>query len=267
LNSSETEEDARVGFDEVGEEAEREVGDHEEFEGVAGEEERRWSSVGGRWRKPHFSQRTREIGHPAGILRSAEDDSSAQDDNFIKKRDQGYEEDDFVELGGMARDAVAEIDGPGETGGSAVGVVGESGEEAADATDGDAESERNSVEIAGGLVDADVALEEFNGDQAEDQGTDDGFTSHKVGGVAEALPGELGVFEPVKESGTESGSGQGGGDAGPANGSGDGIAEATAQREEYAEGDDVGQSFEEEMRVDFVRTDRDIDGKLRSEME
>jgi len=94
LNSSETEKDARVGFDEVGEEAEGKVGDHEEFEGVAGEEERRWSSVGGRWQKPHFSQRTREMGHPAivmqGVLRlrrgfalrnlcSAQDDNSSHD--------------------------------------------------------------------------------------------------------------------------------------------------------------------------------------------
>jgi hypothetical protein len=34
LNSSEAEEDARVGFDEVAEEAEKRIGNHEEFEGV-----------------------------------------------------------------------------------------------------------------------------------------------------------------------------------------------------------------------------------------
>jgi hypothetical protein len=128
----------------------------------------------------------------------------------------------------MARDAVAEVDGPGEIGGSAIGVVGESGEKAADAADGDAEGEWDCVKVAGGLVDADVALEKFDGDQAEDQGANDGFSSHKVGGVAEALPGELGVFEPVKESGTESASGKGGGDDSPTDGSGDGIAEAAA---------------------------------------
>ena len=129
----------------------------------------------------------------------------------------------------MARDAVAEVDGPGEIGGSAIGVVGESGEKAADAADGDAEGEWDGVEIAGGLADADVALEEFDGDQAEDQGSDDGFSSHEVGGVAEVLPGELGVFEPVEEPGAESGSGDGGGDGGPTDGSCDGIAEAAAQ--------------------------------------
>jgi hypothetical protein len=39
----------------------------------------------------------------------------------------------------VARDAVAEVDGPGETRGRAAGVVGEAGEEASDAADGDAE--------------------------------------------------------------------------------------------------------------------------------
>jgi hypothetical protein len=38
LNSSETEKDARVRFDEVVEETEGQIGDHKEFEGVAGEE-------------------------------------------------------------------------------------------------------------------------------------------------------------------------------------------------------------------------------------
>ncbi len=37
LDCSEAEEEARVGFDEVVEEAERCVGDHEEFECIAGE--------------------------------------------------------------------------------------------------------------------------------------------------------------------------------------------------------------------------------------
>jgi hypothetical protein len=251
LNSSETEKDARVGFDEVAEKAEREVGDHEEFECVTGQE----GAVVG-----------------AGILRlrrgfASRGLCSAQDDNFVKDGYQDQEEDDFVELGGMARDAIAEVDGPGEIGGNAIGVVGESGEEAADAADGDAAGEWDGVEIAGGVVDADVALEEFNGDQAEDQGADYGFSSHEVGGVAEALPGELRVFQPVKKSGAESASGNGGGDDGPTDGSRDGIAEAAAQCEVDAEGNDVGESFEEEVRVDAVRAYRDIDGKLRGEME
>jgi hypothetical protein len=71
LNSSETEKDARVGFDEVAEEAEREVGGHEEFEGVAGEEEA-VVRVGVLRLRRGFASRS---------LRSA------QDDNFIEDWD------------------------------------------------------------------------------------------------------------------------------------------------------------------------------------
>ena len=60
----------------------------------------------------------------------------------VKDGGENDEEDDLVELGGMAGDAVAEVDGPRERGGGAVGVVGEAGEEAADAADDDAEAER-----------------------------------------------------------------------------------------------------------------------------
>jgi len=162
----------------------------------------------------------------------------------------------------VAGDAVAEIDGPGEGGVGAVGVVGETGEEAADASDGDAEGEWDGVEVAGGLVDADVALEEFNGDQTEDQGADDGFSSQEVGGVMEILQGELGVFEQVEESWTKSGSGDSGGDHGPADRSGDGIAEAAAQREIDTEGNDVGESFKKDVGVDYVSPEVEIDGEI-----
>ncbi len=129
----------------------------------------------------------------------------------------------------MAGDGVAEIDGPGEGGGSAVGVVGEAGEEAADASDGDAESEGDGVEIAGGLAESDIALDEFDGDEAEDESADDGLSAEQVGGVAEVVPGELGILEKKEKFGAEGGAGYGGGDDGPADGSGDGIAEAATE--------------------------------------
>jgi hypothetical protein len=129
----------------------------------------------------------------------------------------------------VAGDGVAEIDGPGEGGGSAVGVVGEAGEEAADASDGDAESEGDGVEIAGGLAESDIALDEFDGDEAEDESADDGLSAQQVGGVAEVVPGELGIFEKKEKFGAEGGAGYGGGDDGPADGSGDGIAEAATE--------------------------------------
>src|ERR1044072_7164994 len=47
----------------------------------------------------------------------------------------------LVELDRMAGDAVAEVDSPGKRRRRAVGLVGQAGEEAADATDGDAERE------------------------------------------------------------------------------------------------------------------------------
>jgi hypothetical protein len=129
----------------------------------------------------------------------------------------------------VAGDGVAEIDGPGEGGGSAVGVVGEAGEEAADASDGDAESEGDGVEIAGGLAESDIALDEFDGDEAEDESADDGLSAEQVGGVAEVVPGELGILEKKEKFGAEGGAGYGGGDDGPADGSGDGIAEAATE--------------------------------------
>jgi hypothetical protein len=61
LNSSQAEEDAGVGFDEVAEEAEGQVSDHEEFEGVAGEENCPWSLVVSRWRRLCFSQKKRGV--------------------------------------------------------------------------------------------------------------------------------------------------------------------------------------------------------------
>ena len=244
MNSSETEEDARVGLDEVAEQAEGQVGDHEEFEGVAGEE----------WIKGTPCRGGSAVG-VQGILRlrrafATRNLGSAQDDNSAKDWNQSDEEDNFVELGGMARDAVAEVDGPGERGGGAVGVVGEAGEEAADAPDGDANSEGDGVEVASGLAESDVALHEFDGDEAEDEGANNGLAAHEVGGIVEVVPGELGVFEPEEEFGTEGGSGYGGGDDGPTDGSGDGIAEAAAEPEVDAEGDEVGESLEEDVGMD-----------------
>jgi hypothetical protein len=161
----------------------------------------------------------------------------------------------------VARDAVAEVDGPGEIRGRAVGVVGEAGEEASDAADGDAESERDGVEVAGGLVESDVAFDEFDGDEACGERADDGFASDEIGGVVEAVPGEFGVFEQVEKLRAESGAGYGCGNDGPAEGNGDGIAEAAAENEVNTEGDEVGESFEEDVRVNAVGAEGDVDGE------
>jgi hypothetical protein len=161
-------------------------------------------------------------------------------------------------LGGVAGDSVAEVDGPGECRGGAVGVVGEAGEEASDAADGDAEGEGDGVEVAGGGAESDVALGEFDADQAEDECADDGFAADEVGGVVEAVQGELRIFEPEQQFGADGGSGYGGSDNGPAERGGDGVGEAAAEGEVDAGGDDVGEGFEEEVRVEGVGAEVEI---------
>ncbi len=158
----------------------------------------------------------------------------------------------------MAGDAVAEVDGPGEIGGRAVGVVGEAGEEASDASDGDAEGERDGVEVSGGIAESDVTFGEFDGDEASGECADDGFAADEVGGVVQVVPGELRVFEPVEELGAEGGSGDGGGYDGPAEGREDGVSETAAEGEVDRERDDIGERFEEEVGMDGIRAEVEI---------
>ena len=139
LNSSEAEEDARVGLDEVAEQAEGHVGDHEEFEGVAGPPAlvswrgRRTARFSTRRRVRSGSLEMTRRGYEGtprlagagggihGVLRFAQDDRLSLHANFfqnnVEERDQCEEEDDFVELGGVARDAVAEVNGHGRSDG------------------------------------------------------------------------------------------------------------------------------------------------------
>src|SRR6185437_2041920 len=77
----------------------------------------------------------------------------------------------------MPRDAVAEVDAPGQRGRFAAGVVGEAGEEAADAADGDAEAERDGEEIAGAGADVRETFDEFDGEPPAEQSADDGLAA------------------------------------------------------------------------------------------
>jgi hypothetical protein len=180
--------------------------------------------------------------------------------------DQREEEEDFVELGGMAGDAVAEVDGPGEMGRRAVGVVGEASEKASDASNGDPEGERDGVEVAGRGAESDVALDEFDGEEAEGEGSDDGFASDEIGGVVDVFESQARVFEIEDELGAQSCACDRGSQDGPAERSGDGISEAAAESEVDGEGNDIGQSFEEEMRMDGIGTEVEIDGEGGGEM-
>ncbi len=269
LNSSKAEEEAGVGFQEVAEQAKGQVGNHEKFEGVAGEEAAAgfFGKVGILRLRRHFAS----LRHG-----SAQDDSFRREGNFILKRnffqdaveegDQGQQEEDFVELGGMARNAVAEVYGPGKIARDAVGVVGEAGEETADASDGDAEGERDGVEVAGRGAKSDVALHPFDREQAEDERADDGLASNEVGGIAEVVPGKCGVFEPVQKLRAERGSGDGCRDDRPAERRRDGISEAAAERQVNAEGDEVGERFEKEMGMDDVAAEVQVIGEQQREL-
>ncbi len=152
----------------------------------------------------------------------------------------------------MAGDAVAEVYGPGEMSRRAVGVVGEAGEEASDAADGDAEGEGDRVEISGGDAQSDVTFDEFDSEEAEGKGSDDGFASDEVIRVVEVLQGEARIFEPEQKFGAEGRAGDCGGDDGPAERRLNGIAETAAESEVDEERCDVGKSFEKEMRMNSV---------------
>ncbi len=161
----------------------------------------------------------------------------------------------------MAGDAVAEVDGPGKICRRAVGIVGEAGEEASDAADCDAEGEWDGVEIAGGVAQSDVAFGEFDGDESEGEGADDGFASDEVGRIVETAPGELRVLEPEQEFGADGASGDGGGDDGPAERSCNGVGEAAAECEVDGEREEVGECLKEEVRVDDEGSEVEINGE------
>lgn len=115
---------------------------------------------------------------------------------LVKNEGEGDEEEDFVELGGVAGDAVSEVYGPWQGGGVAVGVVGEAGEKAADTADGDADAEGDGEEVSGAGVDVADALSELDGDPASEKSADDGLASREE----EGSPGELRERDLLEEA-------------------------------------------------------------------
>jgi hypothetical protein len=96
---------------------------------------------------------------------------------------------DLVELRRVSR-AVAEIDRPGEIRVVAVGVIGQTGEEAADASDGDAEEEGGDISIAAAAVQAAEFFGDFDADPPAQQSADDRFAfspDHRVVAVMPVL--------------------------------------------------------------------------------
>jgi hypothetical protein len=74
----------------------------------------------------------------------------------------------------------------------------------------------------------------------------------------QAVQGELRVLEPEQEFGAQRASGYGGGDDGPAERGGDGVGETAAESEVDAEGDDVGERFEEEVGMEGVGAEVEV---------
>jgi len=95
----------------------------------------------------------------------------------IKNDPENCEEKDFVNLRRVTRYSVAKVDAPGKRGGFAVGVVGETGQEAPNATNGDAKAEWNGEEIAGAGADAGKKLHELHTAPATEQAADDRFAA------------------------------------------------------------------------------------------
>jgi len=170
--------EADFGLQEVDREAPAQIGEHERFEDVA------------------IAVRTLE--------------------QMEKDEEKGEREERFVKLRGMAADAVAEIDAPGERGGDAIGAVRQAGEEAANAPDGDAERDGRGEEVAGGARLAGEALGQFDEEQAANQRADDGLAAEQVDGIAPA--GERGgrVLEPVEDAAADRRARDAGGDNRPA---------------------------------------------------
>lgn len=141
MDGGEPGKDADFGFKKIAGETKRKIANHEKFKEVA------------------FAMRV--PGH-------GENKTAEQDD-----------EENFVELGGMAAEAIAEVDPPRQRGDGASGLVINAGEEAANAPDGDAKAQRKGEEVPGPDGNAEQALGKFDSKESADQRADDGLAGKK----------------------------------------------------------------------------------------
>lgn len=89
-----------------------------------------------------------------------------------------YEENNFVKIDGVARNAVAKINSPGKRRRQAVCAVRQTCEVATESPDCQTEDERVSHQIARRSRDADDFFGDFHASQAAEQATHDGFVAH-----------------------------------------------------------------------------------------
>src|SRR5262245_52160049 len=98
----------------------------------------------------------------------------------------------------MADHVVAKIDAPWERCFHAVGSIGESGQEAANAANRHADSKRDSEQIPGRCAHAEDELGGFDADEAADERTNNRLALEKEDRIVEVLPGADRIFEPVQ---------------------------------------------------------------------
>lgn len=169
----------------------------------------------------------------------------------------------FVELCGMASEAVAEIDGPRKRRDGAIGAVSEAREKTADATEGGANGERPDEGVAGGAGEAEACLGKFDTGPAAEESAHDGFAAEERPRIgAEERGVVVGRLGPREEFGT-----------GPrAENAADqepeillkrkgGLAGGATGAEVESRTDEVTEAFEDEMRVETQTEKIEVDGK------
>ena len=172
MDGAEGEEGCFAGFDEFDGEAEGEVAGEVETEASAGG----WRMSGG------------ARGEGRGEV-----DGESEEDN----------KEAFVELCGMASEAVAEIDGPWKRRDGAIGAVSEAREKTADATERGADGERPDERVAGGTREAEARLGDFDTGPAAEESAHDGFAAEERPGIGVEERGVVvGRLGPREEFGT-----------------------------------------------------------------
>jgi len=198
-------------LDEVDKEAPCKIGSHEETEGAA-------------------------FVMPAGV-------------ESVKCEGEEDQEQEFVKLRGVAWYAIAEVNSPRECSRGATGVVGETGEEAADAADGDADAEWHGEEVAGAGANVGEALDDFDGQPAAQQATDDGLAAAGEGKeLLNTKTVDGGVFEHAEDAAAEESADGGSGDDPPAAVVGDNVAALRALVTIQRVAASITQSFKQRVK-------------------
>src|ERR1700756_3112233 len=94
---------------------------------------------------------------------------------------------------------ITEIDAPWQTRRSTIRIVAQTGEEASDAPDGDADRKRHCVKVTGRSPQSDVTLHELNGNEPSDEGPNDRLAPNQIGRVVQVLESLPRILKPVEK--------------------------------------------------------------------